>query len=99
MSAALMLVLIAEPAQAERLSDLLAEADLPQGWFETATDWVGGGAPYASARERVLGRRPRLRFEVLTTAERAVTLESEIARRLPAVRVLRLALLAPAPGG
>lgn len=99
MSASLMLVLIAEPAQAERLSDLLADADLPQGWFETAIDWVGGSAPYASARERVLGRRPRLRFEVLITAERAATLEAEIARRLPAVQVLRLPLLASAPGG
>lgn len=99
MTAALMLVLIAEPAQAERLSDLLAEADLPQGWFETATDWVGGRAPYASARERVLGRRPRLRVEVLATAEVAARLVAEIARRLPSVQVLRLPLLAADPGG
>ena len=94
MNATMLLQLIAEPAQAERLSDLLAEAGLAQGWYETPLDWVGGDAPYAGARERVLGRRPRLRFELLADEATAARLEAEIARRLPAVLCLRLPLLA-----
>ena len=83
MSAPVLLQLIAEPEIAERLSDLLADADLAEGWYESAVDLVGGRAPYRSQRERVRGRRPRVRFEVTLSAEQARQLIAEIGRRFP----------------
>ena len=84
MSATVLLQLIAEPESAERLSDLLAEAGLAEGWYESAVDLVGGQAPYRSQRERVRGRRPRVRFEVLVGPDVAQRLIAEIGRRFPA---------------
>ena len=83
MTANVLLQLIAEPEIAERLSDLLAEADLADGWYESAVDLVGGRAPYRSQRERVRGRRPRVRFEVAVSAAQARQLIAEIGRRFP----------------
>lgn len=81
MSAEVLLLLIAEPETAERLADLLAEADLPGGWYETTVDLVGGAAPYRSRREQVRGRRPRVRFEVPVNRADAARLGDAIARR------------------
>ena len=83
MSAEVMLLLIAEPESAERLSDLLAEAGLAEGWYESAVDLVGGQTPYRNQRERVRGRRPRVRFEVFVAAEAAKRLIAEIRKRFP----------------
>ena len=83
MSADVMLLLIAEPESAERLSDLLAEAGLAAGWYESAVDLVGGQAPYRNQRESVRGRRPRVRFEVFVKVEQAQRLIAEIGRRFP----------------
>lgn len=83
MNATVLLQLIAEPEIAERLSDLLAEADLAEGWYESPVDLVGGQAPYRTQRERVRGRRPRVRFEVTLTLEIARLLIAEIGKRFP----------------
>ncbi|MCX7060672.1 MAG: DUF3240 family protein [Gammaproteobacteria bacterium] len=81
MSAEVMLVLLAEPDSAARLSDWLAEADLPRGWYEMPVDLVGGTAPYRGRREQVRGRRPRVRFEVLVSRADAARLGAAIASR------------------
>lgn len=91
MSATILMLLYAAPDQAERLSDLLAEAGLPQGWHESAADLVGGDAPYVGARERVLGRRARVRFELLLAADEVARVEALLGR-LPQLRVVRLPL-------
>ncbi|MBA4287282.1 MAG: hypothetical protein C0434_17330 [Xanthomonadaceae bacterium] len=71
MSAEVLLILVAEPESAERLADLLADAGLPDGWYETAVELVGGSAPYRNRREQVRGRRPRVRFEMRVNADDA----------------------------
>lgn len=81
MSAEVMLVLLAEPDSAARLSDWLAEAELPGGWYETLVDLVGGSAPYRSRRDQVRGRRPRVRFEVPVSRADAARLGTAIAGR------------------
>jgi len=84
MSAEVMLLLIAEPESAERLSDLLAEAGLAAGWYESAVDLVGGRAPYRDQRQKVRGRRPRVRFEVIVSRDTAAAIAVEIERRFVA---------------
>ncbi len=79
-----LLVLIVDPALSERLSDLLAEAGLDGGWFESAIDHAGGRAPYRSRREQVRGRRARVQFQIPVTVDSVEPLISMLRARLGA---------------